>query len=268
MTQAARRVLVADDSVTVRKLIEHVLVARGVRVLSAQSGTEAIEQIEREQPDLVISDVVMPDKSGYEICDFVRKHPTLSSTPVLLISGVLNAAVREQAARVRSDDVIGKPFSPSDLGRKVDDLLAVRTTPRPPAAARLPPLQAARAPDPAPAPRSLKGWADEVGTMPGVELVVVLDRQGFLLEASGPGATGPTDAVAAGVAACCAEAARGIGDAVAKGPLEGVILEYERGILLARSLGRAVILAVVLRDPAYLGKLRYLLKRAVAPDGA
>ena len=93
MAQTMRRVLVADDSITVRTLIAHVLEARGVRVLAAQSGTEAIEQIERERPDLVISDVVMPDKSGYEICDFVRKHPRLSSTPVLLISGVLNAVI-------------------------------------------------------------------------------------------------------------------------------------------------------------------------------
>lgn len=272
MTQAGRRVLVADDSVTVRKLIEHVLEARGVRVLSAQSGTEAIEQIEREKPDLVISDVVMPDKSGYEICDFVRKHPKLSSTPVLLISGVLNANVREQAARVHSDDVIGKPFSAGDLGRKVDDLLRLRTALAGPGATRLPPLQEASNPvatagHAAEAPQSLKGWVEEVGAMAGVELVVVADRHGMLLEASGPSAVTPNEGVAAGLAACCAEASRGIGDAVEKGTLEGVILEYERGILLARYLGRTAILAVLLRDPAYLGKIRYVLKRAiVAPD--
>ena len=259
MALAGRRVLVADDSITVRKLIEHVLEARGVEVLSAPSGTEAIARIERERPDLVISDVVMPDKSGYEICTYVREHRELSSTPVLLISGVMNAAVREQAARVHSDDVIGKPFSANELGSKVDHLLGLAA----PAPVRLPPRAASpsTAPTPATAP-TLKAWVAEVGAMSGVELVVVADRDGLLVEASGPGATMPNDAVAAGLAACCAEASRGIGDAVRRGALEGVILEYESGILLARYLGDAAILGVLLRDPAYLGKVRYLLKRA------
>jgi CheY-like chemotaxis protein len=270
MAQAMRRVLVADDSITVRKLIEHVLEARGVQVLSAPSGTEAIERIERERPDLIISDVVMPDKSGYEICTFVRKHPELSSTPVLLISGVLNAAVREQAARVHSDDVIGKPFSASELGSKVDHLLGLAAA----GPARLPPRKAPASGTATAVPAgvtatTLKAWVAEVGAMSGVELVVVADRDGLLVEVSGPGAVTPNEAVAAGLAACCAEASRGIGDAIRRGALEGVILEYERGILLARYLGDAAILGVLLRDPAYLGKVRYLLKRAVIElDGA
>ena len=259
MALPGRRVLVADDSITVRKLVEHVLEARGVEVLSAPSGTEAIERIERERPDLVISDVVMPDKSGYDICTYVRKHPELSSTPVLLISGVVNAAVREHAARVHSDDVIGKPFSASELGSKVDHLLGLAAT----APARLPPRKASpnTAPEPVTA-TTLKGWVAEVGAMSGVELVVLVDRDGLLVEASGPAATTANEAVAAGLAACCAEASRGIGDAVQRGALEGVILEYEGGILLARYVGTAAILGVLLRDPAYLGKVRYLLKRA------
>ena len=261
MALPGRRVLVADDSITVRKLVEHVLEARGVEVLSAPSGTEAIERIERERPVLVISDVVMPDKSGYDICTYVRKHPELSSTPVLLISGVVNAAVREHAARVHSDDVIGKPFSASELGSKVDHLLGLAAT----APGRLPPRKASPSPAPAPVPvtaTTLKEWVAEVGAMSGVELVVVVDRDGLLVDASGPAATTANEAVAAGLAACCAEASRGIGDVVQRGVLEGVILEYERGILLARYLGDAAILGVLLRDPAYLGKVRYLLKRA------
>jgi CheY-like chemotaxis protein len=266
MTLAGRRVLVADDSITVRKLVEHVLEARGVRVLSAPSGTDAIEQIERERPDLIISDVVMPDKSGYEICTFVREHPELSSTPVLLISGVLNAAVREQAARVQSDGVIGKPFSASELGQKVDHLLGLGAAG--PGPVRLPPRKAASRAIATPLPAgeiasALNAWVAEVGAMTGVELVVVADRQGLLVEASGPGAIAANEAVAAGLAACCAEASRGIGDAVGRGSLEGVILEFERGILLAHYLGTTAILGVLLRDPAYLGKIRYLLKRAV-----
>ena len=102
--------------------------------------------------------------------------------------------------------------------------------------------------------------------MAGVQLVVLVDRDGFLLEAAGPSAATLDEGLAAGLAACCGEASRGICDAVAQGPLEGMILEYERGILLMRYLGRTAILAVLLRDPAYLGKLRYVLKRAVVPS--
>jgi predicted regulator of Ras-like GTPase activity (Roadblock/LC7/MglB family) len=162
--------------------------------------------------------------------------------------------------------VIGKPFSPGDLGRKVDDLLGLAAAPPapspPPPALQIGPRPAADAET-----RSFKGWVDEIGGMAGVELAVVTDRHGLLLEAAGPNAASADEAMAAGLAACWAEASRGIGDAVARGPLEGVILEYERGILLARNLGRAAILAVLLRDPVYLGKIRYVLKRAgVAPD--
>jgi CheY-like chemotaxis protein len=263
MGEAVRRVLVADDSITVRKLVEQMLEARGVQVLSAPSGKAAIEQIERERPDLVISDVVMPDKSGYDICTFVREHPELSSTPVLLISGVMNEAVREQAARVRSDDVIGKPFSASELGGKVDHLLGLG-----PAATRLPPRRApsrsmATAVPAGATAGALKAWVAEVGAMTGVDLALVADRQGLLVEASGPDAAAPAEALAAGLTACCAEASQGIGDAVGSGMLEGMILEFEGGILLARYLGGTAILGVLLRDPAYLGKIRYLLKRAV-----
>jgi CheY-like chemotaxis protein len=266
MGEAVRRVLVADDSITVRKLVEQMLEARGVQVLSAPSGKAAIEQIERERPDLVISDVVMPDKSGYDICTFVREHPELSSTPVLLISGVMNEAVREQAARVRSDDVIGKPFSASELGGKVDHLLGLGPAGR--GATRLPPRRApsrsmATAVPAGEMTSALKAWVAEVGAMTGVDLALVADRQGLLVEASGPDAAAPAEAVAAGLTACCAEASQGIGDAVGSGMLEGMILEFERGILLARYLGSTAILGVLLRDPAYLGKIRYLLKRAV-----
>ena len=65
------KVLVADDSLSVRKVVERCLGTRGIEVLSVGSGSEAIERIERDEPDLVVCDVIMPDRDGFEICHFV-----------------------------------------------------------------------------------------------------------------------------------------------------------------------------------------------------
>src|SRR5512132_2093109 len=121
------RVLVVDDSLSVRKMVERSLQTKGFEVLSASSGAEAMESIGSAMPDLVVCDVVMSDVDGYRICEFVRTHPTLSETPVLLISGIVNSAVLERAAQVRSSDVLRKPFTADDLARKVDELLADRS---------------------------------------------------------------------------------------------------------------------------------------------
>jgi CheY-like chemotaxis protein/predicted regulator of Ras-like GTPase activity (Roadblock/LC7/MglB family) len=131
------KVLVVDDSLSVRKVVERALLGRQMEVVCAATGTEALERIERDEPDVVVCDVVMPDKDGYEICDFVKRHPRLGRTPVLLMSGIVNDEVRERAARVKSADVLSKPFAADDLLRKLDALLAVE---RPPAPARPEPI--------------------------------------------------------------------------------------------------------------------------------
>ncbi|HEY7433961.1 MAG TPA: response regulator, partial [Methylomirabilota bacterium] len=96
------KVLVVDDSLSVRKVVQRALESKRIEVLSAASGNEALEQIAREAPDLIVCDVIMPDMDGYQICDYVKKHPTLGPTPVLLISGIVNGTVLERAAKVRA----------------------------------------------------------------------------------------------------------------------------------------------------------------------
>src|SRR5713226_7132434 len=107
-------------------MVERSLQTKGFEVLAASSGAEAMERLDSAMPDLVVCDVVMPDVDGYRICEFVRAHPTLSETPVLLISGIVNNAVLERAAQVRSSYVLRKPFTADDLARKVDELLIAR----------------------------------------------------------------------------------------------------------------------------------------------
>jgi CheY-like chemotaxis protein len=120
------KVLVADDSVTVRKIAERQLIEAGFEVALAASGEEAMAWLEHERPDLIISDVIMPNKNGYDVCAFVRSHASLASTPVLLISGIVNDEVNRLAESCQADAVIKKPFQRSSLTQQVAAVLAKR----------------------------------------------------------------------------------------------------------------------------------------------
>jgi CheY-like chemotaxis protein/predicted regulator of Ras-like GTPase activity (Roadblock/LC7/MglB family) len=137
------KVLVIDDSVSVRKVVERALSGRQVDVVCAASGIEALECMERDAPDVIVCDVVMPDRDGYEICEFVKKHPRLGDIPVLLMSGIVNDEVRQRAARARSEGVLAKPFAAEDLLRRLDGFLG-------PLAPRVPEGSAPKAPEPPP----------------------------------------------------------------------------------------------------------------------
>lgn len=250
------RVLVVDDSLSVRKMVERALETKGFEVMAASSGGEAIERLDSSLPDLIVCDVVMPDVDGYRICESVRAHPVLCHTPVLLISGIVNAAVLDRAARVRSSAVLRKPFTADDLTRKVDELLAARSA----GAGELDPFPAGEGAELAGLP-DLKAVLEQLVTMPGVSLAALVDREGFLIEAGGELGVGTE--VTGAFAACLAESSEGIGREMGQGPLSSMILDYEAGMLLLHTAGPSAILAVVLRDPTALGKVRYYIKKSL-----
>lgn len=148
------KVLIADDSMAVRKVAERLLTQAGLEVSLAASGEEAIAWLAKERADLIISDVIMPGRSGYDVCTFVRSQAGLADTPVLLISGIVNDEVIKQVELCRADGVLKKPFQGSSLQDKVMALLVQRQPAAPAAAAPPPapkPVAAAPAP-PSPAP--------------------------------------------------------------------------------------------------------------------
>ena len=120
------KILVADDSIAVRKVAERLLTEAGLGVTLAANGEEALAYLAKERPDVVVSDVIMPDKSGYEVCAFVRGHASLAATPVLLISGIVNHEVTKQAESCRADGVLKKPFQGTSLKDRVLELIAKR----------------------------------------------------------------------------------------------------------------------------------------------
>jgi CheY-like chemotaxis protein len=134
------KILVADDSIAVRKVAERLLTEAGLGVTLAANGEEALAYLSKERPDVIVSDVIMPDKSGYEVCAFVRGHASLATTPVLLISGIVNDEVTKQAESCHADGVLKKPFQGTSLKDRVLELLAKRQEPvvAPPPAAPAP----------------------------------------------------------------------------------------------------------------------------------
>ena len=247
------KVLVVDDSLSVRKVVEKALEGRGLQVLSAASGAEAIESIERNRPDVVICDVILPDKDGYQICQYV-----------LLISGIDNGTVQARAAEVRSNEVMFKPFGVDDLVRKIDGLLGGRANGATQPATTVPPAAtAATAPAAVASPgQGLKERLEGLAGTPGVRFVVLTDREGFLIETAGDFAP-DTDEVAGALASCLAEASDGIGCELGQGQLLGAMLEYEAGTLLLHTVGPAALLAVLVGDQGALGKVRYYVRKAM-----
>ncbi|HET7876801.1 MAG TPA: response regulator, partial [Methylomirabilota bacterium] len=237
------------------------------------------QAIEREAPDLVVCDVIMPDMDGYQICEFVRAHPRLAQTPVLLISGIVNSAVLERAAGVRSDDVLRKPFAADELWAKIEELLPAGATAR--AEPALPrPISEVFASAGAPAPAvpvrteaitagvgDLKASLATLAALPGVSLAVLVDREGFLMEAAGEMLL---DAEMAGaLAASLADSSEGVGRELGQGRVHSLILEFDAGVVLLNDVGGGTaMLAIVLRDPAALGKVRYYVKKAVPELGS
>lgn len=130
------KILIADDSIAVRKVAERLLTEAGMGVTLAANGSEAMALLSKDRPDLIVSDVIMPDKSGYEVCSFIRAQANLADIPVLLISGIVNDEVSRQAESCKADGVLKKPFQGTSLKDRVLDLLTKR--------------QAKPAPEPAP----------------------------------------------------------------------------------------------------------------------
>lgn len=270
------KVLVIDDSLSVRKVVERALEAKRFEVLSAASGTEAVELIGEESPDVIVCDVIMPDMDGYQICEFVRGHPRLGATPILLISGIVNSTVLERASKVRANDVLRKPFAADELLSKIDGLIpaAYRSSAAPESALPTPTAEvfaaaaaerAEAAPHEEPAAHvpDLKTTLSTLAALPGVSLAVLVDREGFLIESAGEMLLEAE--VAGALAACLAESSGGIGSELGQGALLSLIVEYDNGVVLLNGVGRGALLALVLRDPAVLGKVRYYVKKAL-PD--
>jgi CheY-like chemotaxis protein len=112
-----------DDSATMREVIKIAFRKENIHVITCADAASALAQFGDSAPDAVITDVIMPDKDGYEVCQFIKEHERFGKTPVILMSGVVNRTVAEKAMQVKADELVRKPFQPQDLIARVKSLL-------------------------------------------------------------------------------------------------------------------------------------------------
>jgi CheY-like chemotaxis protein len=121
-----------DDSATMREVIKIAFRRESINVVTCHDAASALAQFAETVPDAVITDVIMPDKDGYEVCRFIKQNPELRKTPVILMSGVVNRTVAEKAIAVQADELIRKPFQPQELIARVKNLLNPKSASAPP----------------------------------------------------------------------------------------------------------------------------------------
>ena len=112
-----------DDSATMREVIKIAFRRENIHVITCADAASALAQFGQTRPDVVITDVIMPDQDGYSVCNQIKENPDLSNTPVLLMSGVVNKSVADKAVSVKADELIRKPFQPQELINRVKALL-------------------------------------------------------------------------------------------------------------------------------------------------
>jgi len=119
------RILVADDNSNIQKMVALALKDQGIEVIAVGNGEAAIRKFTELKPDLVLADIFMPVRNGYEVCEFVKSDPRHAHGPVVLLVGVFDPFDEREAQRVGADGVLKKPFVPPDpLIGMVTSLLA------------------------------------------------------------------------------------------------------------------------------------------------
>ncbi|WP_437762317.1 response regulator [Sorangium sp. So ce281] len=142
----ASTLLAVDDSVTMRKVLEITFAGQDFRVVTASSADAALQKLKSDKPDLVIADVTLEPKNGYELCKAIKQASP--ATPVLILSSKQNPFDPAKGSGAQADDHMDKPFDTQQMIDKVKKLLASRGEAKPAAAA----APAAAAPAPARSP--------------------------------------------------------------------------------------------------------------------
>jgi CheY-like chemotaxis protein len=117
------KLLLADDSVTIQRVVELTFSGEDVQVVTVGDGEQAIARIPIERPDIVLADIGMPKRSGYDVSAFVKGRPDLCHIPVLLLAGAFEPVDDARAQQVKCDGVLVKPFEPQQVVARVRELV-------------------------------------------------------------------------------------------------------------------------------------------------
>lgn len=119
-----KKILLADDSVTIQKVVELTFSEGDYSVTSVSNGKLAIEKLMKDRPDIVIADIIMPEMSGYDVAEYIKKDPQFSAIPVILLTGTFEPFDEERAKKTGAEAYVTKPFDSKMLVEKVESLLA------------------------------------------------------------------------------------------------------------------------------------------------
>lgn len=117
------KILIVDDEPNILISLEYLMKREGYEVLLARDGDEALAVIRRERPELVLLDVMMPGKTGFEVCNLVRADEALAATRIVLLTAKGRDTDVAKGLALGATDYITKPFSTKDLAQRVRELL-------------------------------------------------------------------------------------------------------------------------------------------------
>jgi len=119
----AQKILVVEDEPDIRKLVQYNLLQERYQVLEAEDGEQALKIVERDKPNLVILDLMLPGLSGLEVCRLLREKPDTIKLPILMLTAKAGEADRVLGLEMSADDYLAKPFSPRELVARVRAIL-------------------------------------------------------------------------------------------------------------------------------------------------
>ena len=118
-----KKILIVDDEPFILKSLSFVLMKEGFNIETATNGIEAVEKIQKEKPDIVFLDIMMPKMNGMEVCQWIRQDPVLKTIYVIILTAKGQEMDREKGFSIGADEYMTKPFSPSSVVQRIKEIL-------------------------------------------------------------------------------------------------------------------------------------------------